>query len=202
MSESEPIEEKEKQKSKSKLGALLSNNQEMNNSQVCVYYSQNDWKTSEIVEIIVEPKTTVLQLIDSVLLKLKTEFYYDDIDDNNYNLMILKKKTKKPNYDYPICNPESLVLDYAKSNFCLVEKAKPKDVNENVNKENDINVVNNAPNIEKKIEEKNEKKNLENNEIKKEEEKKDQNQSNNNKDKDNKKKKKVDRGCSKGCILY
>ena len=94
MSESEPIEEKEKQKSKSKLGALLSNNQEMNNSQVCVYYSQNDWKTSEIVEIIVEQKTTVLQLIDSVLLKLKTEFYYDDIDDNNYNLMILKKKQK------------------------------------------------------------------------------------------------------------
>ena len=202
MSESEPIEEKEKQKTKSKLGALLSNNQEMSNSQVCVYYSQNDWKTSEIVEIIVEPKTTVLQLIDSVLLKLKTEFYYDDIDDNNYNLMILKKKTKKPNYDYPICNPESLVLDYAKSNFCLVEKTKPKDVNENVNKENDINVVNNDPNIENKIEEKNEKKNLENNEIKKEEEKKDQNQSNNNKDKDNKKKKKVDRGCSKGCILY
>ena len=202
MSESEPIEEKEKQKTKSKLGALLSNNQEMSNSQVCVYYSQNDWKTSEIVEIIVEPKTTVLQLIDSVLLKLKTEFYYDDIDDNNYNLMILKKKTKKPNYDYPICNPESLVLDYAKSNFCLVEKTKPKDVNENVNKENDINVVNNDPNIENKNEEKNEKKNLENNEIIKEEEKKDQNQSNNNKDKDNKKKKIVERGCSKGCILY
>ena len=203
MSESEPIEEKEKQKSKSKLGALLSNNQEMNNSQVCVYYSQNDWKTSEIVEIIVEQKTTVLQLIDSVLLKLKTEFYYDDIDDNNYNLMILKKKTKKPNYDYPICNPESLVLDYAKSNFCLVEKQKPNDVNNNVNEENNINVVNNDPNpnIENKHEEENEKKNLENNEIKKEE-KKDQNTSDSNEDKGIIKKKKTEKGCSKGCILY
>ena len=89
MSEMETDEEKEKKKSVSKLGALLSRNQEMNNSQVFVYYSQNNWKTSEVVEVMVEEKTTVLQLIDSVIYKLKTEFYYDDIDENNLQLVIL-----------------------------------------------------------------------------------------------------------------
>ena len=91
---SEVNEEKDKKKSSSKIGALLSNSQEVNNSQISVYYSQNDWKTSEIVEVMVDEKTTVLQLIDSVIFKLKTEFYYDDIDEKNYNLMILKKKNK------------------------------------------------------------------------------------------------------------
>ena len=91
---SEVNEEKDKKKSSSKIGALLSNSQEANNSQISVYYSQNDWKTSEIVEVMVDEKTTVLQLIDSVIFKLKTEFYYDDIDEKNYNLMILKKKNK------------------------------------------------------------------------------------------------------------
>ena len=91
---SEVNEEKDRKKSSSKIGALLSNSQEANNSQISVYYSQNDWKTSEIVEVMVDEKTTVLQLIDSVIFKLKTEFYYDDIDEKNYNLMILKKKNK------------------------------------------------------------------------------------------------------------
>jgi hypothetical protein len=131
---SEVNEEKDRKKSSSKIGALLSNSQEANNSQISVYYSQNDWKTSEIVEVMVDEKTTVLQLIDSVIFKLKTEFYYDDIDEKNYNLMILKKKTKTPNYDYPKCNPESLVLDYYKSNFCLVEQDKIENVN-NTNEE-------------------------------------------------------------------
>ena len=114
--------EEEKQKPKSKIGTLLSNTQKMNSSQINVYYSQNDWKTSEIVEIIVEENTTVLQLIDSVIYKLKTEFHYDDIDEKDYDLMLLKKKTKKPNYDYPKCNPESLVLDYDKSIFVWWKK--------------------------------------------------------------------------------
>ena len=193
---SENNEEKERKKTESKLGALLSSNQEMNNSQVSVYYSQNDWKTSEIVQIIVEENTTVLQLIDSVVFKLKTEFYYDDIDDKNYILMILKKKTKKPNYDYPKCNPESFVLDYDKSNFCLVEKEKAENVN-NVYIEND-NVNNNNINIENKKEEikkevKIELKNEGNNEIK-------ENKKNVNKNKkENKNKEKT---CNKGCILF
>ena len=84
----------QKRKTSSKIGALLSNSQEMNNSEVKVYYSQNNWETSEGVEVMIDDKTTVLQLIDSVIYKLKTEFYYDDIDEKNYILMILKKKLK------------------------------------------------------------------------------------------------------------
>ena len=198
---SESPENKDQKKVESKLGALLSNTQQVNNSQVNVYYSQNDWKTSEVVEIIVEEKTTVLQLIDSVVYKLKTEFYYDDIDENNYNLMILKKKTKTPNYDYPKCNPESKVLDYDKLNFCLVEKEKVKNTN-NINEEENNNVnINNNKNTEnnkeeKNKEEKNMEKKLENNEIKKETENKKDNKKNKNKNKS------LEGGCKKGCILY
>ena len=193
---SENNEEKERKKTESKLGAMLSNTQEMNNSQVNVYYSQNDWKTSEIVQIIVEENTTVLQLIDSVVFKLKTEFYYDDIDEKNYILMILKKKTKKPNYDYPKCNPESFVLDYDKSNFCLVEKEKAENVN-NVYIEND-NANNNNINLENKKEEikkeKLEKKIEENKEELKEKEK--------NVNKNKKKNKNNEKACNKGCIMF
>ena len=193
---SEVNEEKDRKKSSSKIGALLSNSQEANNSQISVYYSQNDWKTSEIVEVMVDEKTTVLQLIDSVIFKLKTEFYYDDIDEKNYNLMILKKKTKTPNYDYPKCNPESLVLDYYKSNFCLVEQDKIENVN-NTNEEeekdnNDNKILNNKE--KNKKEEKKDLQNNENNEEKEEE--------NNNKNKNKKKRKSNEKECKKGCILY
>ena len=191
----------EKKKPQSKIGALLSNAKEMSNSQIRVYYSQNNWKTSEIVEIIVEENTTVLQLIDSVIYKLKTEFYYDDIDEKDYDLMLLKKKTKKPNYDYPKCNPESLVLDYDKSNFCLVEKEKIENVS-NKNEEKD-NINNNNIIIEKnkeiiKKEEKKDIKNKINNEIKKEN-KIDKNM---NKNKNKKKTKNTEKGSNKGCFLF
>ena len=188
---SEINEEKDTRKSTSKIGALLSNSQEVKNSQVNVYYSQNDWKTSEIVEITVEDNTTVLQLIDSVLFKLKTEFYYDDIDEKNYILMFLKKKTKKPNYDYPKCNPESLVLGYEKSNFCLVEQEKIEG-KDSSKEENNINNKKESSNIkeENKVEEKKDTKYKENNKIKE------------NKIQNKKNKKNIEKGCNKGCILY
>ena len=194
---SENNEEKERKKTESKLGAMLSNTQEMNNSQVNVYYSQNDWKTSEIVQIIVEENTTVLQLIDSVVFKLKTEFYYDDIDEKNYILMILKKKTKKPNYDYPKCNPESFVLDYDKSNFCLVEKDKAENVN-NVYIEND-NANNNNINLENKKEEVKKEEKIE---LKKEENKGEKKENNKNVNKNKKKNKNNEKACNKGCIMF
>ena len=195
---SEVNEGKEQKKSVSKIGALLSNSQEANNSQISVYYSQNDWKTSEIVEVMVDEKTTVLQLIDSVIFKLKTEFYYDDIDEKNYNLMILKKKTKTPNYDYPKCNPESLVLDYYKSNFCLVEQDKIENVN-NTNEEEEKNNNDNKILNNKEKNKKEEKKDLQNN--KNNEEKKEEN-NNKNQNKNKKKRKSNEKECKKGCILY
>ena len=195
---SEVNEEKDRKKSSSKIGALLSNSQEANNSQISVYYSQNDWKTSEIVEVMVDEKTTVLKLIDSVIFKLKTEFYYDDIDEKNYNLMILKKKTKTPNYDYPKCNPESLVLDYYKSNFCLVEQDKIENVN-NTNEEEEKNNNDNKILNNKEKNKKEEKKDLQNN--KNNEEKKEEN-NNKNQNKNKKKRKSNEKECKKGCILY
>ncbi len=205
MSEMETDEEKEKKKSVSKLGALLSRNQEMNNSQVFVYYSQNNWKTSEVVEVMVEEKTTVLQLIDSVIYKLKTEFYYDDIDEKNCVLMLLKKKTKTPNYDYPKCNPESIVLEYNKSNFCLVEENNNKtdDINvgeevknKNNNNNDEVNAIVDNKNDQNQNENENEEKNVK---LKKEinkEEKKEKNYKNKNKNKN------VDKACNKGCIMF
>ena len=194
---SENNEEKERKKTESKLGSLLSNTQPMNNSQVSVYYSQNDWKTCEIVQIIVEENTTVLQLIDSVVFKLKTEFYYDDIDEKNYILMILKKKTKKPNYDYPKCNPESFVLDYDKSNFCLVEKEKAENVNnvyienDNVNN-NNINLENQKEEIKKEVKE----------ELKKEGNNEEIKENKKNVNKNKKKNKNDEKACNKGCFLF
>ena len=196
---SEVNEEQETRKSVSKIGALLSNNKEMNNSQVYVYYSQNNWKTSEIVEIIVDEKTTFLQLIDSTIFKLKTEFYYDDIDEKNYSIMILKKKTKSPNYDYPKCNPESSVLEYGKSNFCLVEmenKDENKINNEEMNNA-DKKIINQKEEKEEKIEEN---KNEIKNEIIREEKKNNENKNNNNKN--TKKNKNVEKICNKGCIIF
>ena len=194
---SENNEEKERKKTESKLGSLLSNTQPINNSQVSVYYSQNDWKTCEIVQIIVEENTTVLQLIDSVVFKLKTEFYYDDIDEKNYILMILKKKTKKPNYDYPKCNPESFVLDYDKSNFCLVEKEKAENVNnvyienDNVNN-NNINLENQKEEIKKEVKE----------ELKKEGNNEEIKENKKNVNKNKKKNKNDEKACNKGCFLF
>ena len=199
---SEVNEDQETRKSVSKIGALLSNNKEMSNSQIYVYYSQNNWKTSEFVEIIIDEKTTFLQLIDTVIFKLKTEFYYDDIDEKDYSIMILKKKTKSPNYDYPKCNPESLVLDYGKSNFCLVEMEN-KDENKINNEETDDtdkNIINQKEEKEEKIEEN---KNEIKNEIIKEEKKNNENKNNmNNNNKNKKKNKKVEKTCNKGCNIF
>lgn len=186
---SEVNEGKEQKKSVSKIGALLSNTQQINTSQVNVYYSQNNWKTCEIVEIMVEENTTILQLIDSAVLKLKNEFYYDDIDEKNYNLMIFKKKTKMPNYEYPKCNLESKVMGYGKSTFCLVEKENEENNINEGNKKNE-NIVCNNQEIEK---------------IKKEEENNVQNDKKNDKEiKEKKSKNKImhEKGCNKGCILF
>ena len=58
--------------------------------------------------------------------KLKNELFYENIDKKNFDLMLFKKKLQRPNTNYPKCNPDSLVKDYAKSFFCLVEKEETK----------------------------------------------------------------------------
>ena len=144
-------EENKEVKRASKLSSLI--NQETNNSsvlQVTVYYSENNWETCEEVNLILDDTTTINQLIDSSVYKLKTELFYDNIDKKQFNVMLFKKKKKVPNEEYPACNPESRVKDYGKDNFCLVEDTERKkneekkeekieEVKQEENKDNDKN---------------------------------------------------------------
>ena len=135
-------EENKEVKRASKLSSLI--NQETNNSsvlQVTVYYSENNWGTCEEVNLILDDTTTINQLIDSSVYKLKTELFYDNIDKKQFKVMLFKKKTKKPNYEYPACNPESIVVNYGKNHFCLVEdvNATSSDSSKKQTKEKIIN---------------------------------------------------------------
>ena len=120
----------------SKLTALIAQeNEGINGLQVTVYYSENNWETCEEINLILDDNTTINQLIDSSIYKFKTELFYDNIDKKQFNVMLFKKKTKKPNDEYPICNPESKVKDYGKNQFCLVEDVNSK--KEEINKGNE-----------------------------------------------------------------
>ena len=116
-------EEDKEVKRTSKLSSLIgSESDSCNGMQITVYYSDNNWETCEEINLILDDNTTINQLIDSAMYKFKTELFYDDIDKKQFNVMLFKKKTKKPNDEYPICNPESLVKHYGKTHFCLVEE--------------------------------------------------------------------------------
>ncbi len=153
-------------------------NQETNNSsvlQVTVYYSENNWETCEEVNLILDDTTTINQLIDSSVYKLKTELFYDNIDKKQFKVMLFKKKKKIPNYEYPICNPESEVKNYGKTHFCLVEDVNAKEedpkqgnedeANNNMNIDIRQNMINNDKSLNNN-EINNEKNNKENKEIK------------------------------------
>ena len=112
----------------SKLTALISSENDggANGMQINVFYSENNWETCEEINLILDENTTINQLIDSAIYKFKTELFYDNIDKKQFNVMLFKKKKKKPNDEYPLCNPESKVKDYGKDNFCLVENLNAK----------------------------------------------------------------------------
>ena len=134
----------------SKLSSLIGNESEENNGiQISVYYSENNWETCDEINLILDETTTINQLIDSSIYKFKTELSFDNIDKKQFKVMLFKKKTKKPNEEYPICNPESKVKDYGKTHFCLVEDIntkndQPKEIIEN--KTNNFNINNNVNN--------------------------------------------------------
>ncbi len=121
-------DENNEPKRTSKLTSML--NQETDNNltnlQITVYYSENNWETCEEVNLILEDTTTINQLIDASVYKFKTELHFDNIDKKQFKVMLFKKKTKRPNEEYPICNPESNVKDYGKTHFCLVEDINGK----------------------------------------------------------------------------
>ena len=114
-------------KKTSKLSSLIGQAQEnQNSSQFTVHYSENNWETSEEINLVLDENTTINQLIDSAVYKFKTELFYDNIDNKQFNVMLFKKKKRIPNDEYPLCNPESKVKDYAKDCFCLVEDKNAK----------------------------------------------------------------------------
>ena len=137
----------------SKLSSLLEKESEDNNGiQITVYYSENNWETCDEINLILDEAATINQLIDSSIYKFKSELFFDNIDKKQFKVMLFKKKIKRPNEEYPICNPESKVKDYGKTHFCLVEDIKFKD-NQPIelieNKPNNLNInidVNNKKN--------------------------------------------------------
>ena len=147
-------EEDKEEKRTSKLSTLIDlESEKFNGMQITVYYSDNNWEICEEINLIIDENTTINQLIDSAVYKFKTELFYDDIDKKQFNVMLFKKKTKKPNDEYPICNPESLVKNYGKTHFCLVEEInnnKRENLEENKDKDNSKN-INNNNNINKNV---------------------------------------------------
>lgn len=143
-------EDEKEHNRKSKLSSLLNEgNENSNNFQITVYYSENNWETCEEINLMVDENTTVNQLMDSAIYQFKTELFFENIDKKQFNLKLFKKKAKKPNDEYPICNSESIIKNYGKTHFCLVEimnNKKPENMQEmnnkskHVNNNNDINI--------------------------------------------------------------
>ena len=147
-------DENKEVKRTSKLSSLMNQKAEdLNALQITVYYSENNWETCEEVNLILDDTTTINQLIDSSIYKFKTELSYENIDKKQFQVKLFKKKTKKPNEDYPICNPESKVKDYGKTHFCLIEEIN-SNINENSKNEeksknlNENNIEVNNQNLE------------------------------------------------------
>ena len=126
-------------KKTSKLSSLIGQAQEnQNSSQFTVHYSENNWETTEEVNLILNDESTINELMETAIQKFKTELYYDNIDKKKYVVRIFKKKKKIPNLEYPVCNLDSKVGDFGKSHFCLVENegeendVQKDDINENI----------------------------------------------------------------------
>ena len=109
---------------------------------ISVFYSINNWENYESVNLILESNSTISQLLNTAVNKFKNEFFYDDIDNKDLDVMLFKKKIKKPNYDYPICNKDSLIQDFSKNCFCIVERINDEEQLSVENKnENDNNYL-------------------------------------------------------------
>ena len=126
----------------SKLSSLINQaKEEVNKLQITVHYSENNWETNEEINLILDENTTINQLIEATKEKLTNK---ENINNKIFNVRIFKKKKKIPNFEYPICNLNSKVKDFAKSHFCLVENKKEGEENkkekEKDNIEENINI--------------------------------------------------------------
>ena len=145
----------------SKLTSLIGQSQDnLDGLQIYVHYSENNWETSEEINLILNKNTTISQLIETSINKFKTELFYDNIDKKKFNVRVFKKKKKIPNMEYPVCNPGSKIGDYGKTHFCLVEEEeenKRNDTNEEIvlEKKGEVNNIINDSNQNKQKETKN-----------------------------------------------
>ena len=115
------------QKKVSKLSSLIGQAQEnIEGMQIFVHYSENNWETSEEINLVLDQNTTIGQLVEISINKFKKELYYDNITKKKFNVRIFKKKKKIPNLEYPICNPNSKIGELGKTHFCLVEQEENK----------------------------------------------------------------------------
>lgn len=129
-------------KSKSKLSSMIVEKEEgPAEASVNVFYSKDNWETNEQITLNLDESTTISRLTDLAICQLPSlgtaKF---DNNKQNFYMMMFKKKRQKPNYDYPICNPDSIIKDYDKYNFCLMEKKceeKEEIINKNESNENE-----------------------------------------------------------------
>ena len=122
------MSEKPEPNKKSKLSSLIDKiKEEKSGIQIIVHYSENNWETNEELNLILDEETTIKELIETCKKKLSNK---PNVDKNNFNVMIFKKKKKIPNVEYPICNSISKVKDYGKSHFCLVDADNTEPIKE------------------------------------------------------------------------
>lgn len=158
MAEEENNELGLQKKSKSKLSSrIVQKDEGPAEETVNVFYSTDNWETNEKIVLSIEKTTTISQMADLAICQVPS--LASSIDC----VMLFKKKKQRPNYDYPICNPDSTIGDYDKYNFCLIQKKPEENDTNNNNKSNEKNdnkeKENNDENNEKKTESKNEGKN-------------------------------------------
>lgn len=153
-------------KSKSKLSSLIKVKEEGPvDTPVNIYYSKDNWVTNESIVLCIDENTTISQLIDLSICHLPSLGNANFDKTQNFYMMLFKKKKQIPKYDYPICNPDSLIKDFDKYNFCLMErKVEDNKTNENKNdtsntKDDDKKKDNKSENENKDIQDKDKNKN-------------------------------------------
>lgn len=126
----ETLMNKEKPLRRSKVGQLVSKvesqEKEADGILITIVYSNNNWESSEKITKTISKETTVEQLIEISVDEFKNKLYYDEMEGKEYNLMLFKKKTGKPNFEYPVCDLGTKICELFKDTFCLVEKYNAK----------------------------------------------------------------------------
>ena len=91
----------------SKLTALISQQKDHSDFfQVNVYYSKDNWISCQCINLLLSENSTINQLKNLALKKLKEDNLSDNIETKNFNVMLFKKRNKGQmmNIPYAIWN--------------------------------------------------------------------------------------------------